>query len=67
MEKDWDKDRDIYNKDINRKDIVVKVKALGIGLKKIYLFTNKNYFFYKQYSKGYYIIFLYFPYIIMAR
>jgi len=47
MEKDWDKDRDIYNKDINRKDIVVKVKALGIGLKKIYLFTNKNYFFYK--------------------
>jgi len=34
MEKDWDKDRDIYNEDVNREDIVAGVKALGIGLKK---------------------------------
>ena len=39
MEEDWDKDRDVYNKDIDRENIVTGVKALGIGLK-------KNMFFY---------------------
>jgi len=34
MEEDWDKDRDIYNKDVDREDIVAGVKALGINLKK---------------------------------
>ena len=34
MEEDGDNDRDIYNKDINRKDIVAKIEALGISLKK---------------------------------
>ena len=34
MEEDQDKDRDIYNKDVDREDIVARVKALGISLKK---------------------------------
>ena len=34
MEEDRDKDRDVYNKDIYREDIVAGIKALGINLKK---------------------------------
>ena len=34
MEEGWDKDGDVYNKDVDREDIVTGVKALGIGLKK---------------------------------
>ena len=33
MEEDWDKDGDIY-KDVYREDIVTRIKALGINLKK---------------------------------
>jgi hypothetical protein len=40
-------DRDIYNKDINREDIVARVKALGISFKKKSLLTSKNYSFHK--------------------
>ena len=31
---DRDNNRDIYNKDVDREDIVAGIKALGIGLKK---------------------------------
>jgi len=34
MEEDWDKDRDTYNKDVGRENIVTGVKALGISLNK---------------------------------
>ncbi len=34
MEKDCDKDRNTYNKGVDREDIVAGVKALGIGLNK---------------------------------
>ena len=34
MEEDRDKDGDIYNEDIYREDIVARIKALGINLKK---------------------------------
>jgi lambda repressor-like predicted transcriptional regulator len=34
MEEDRDKDGDIYNKDVYREDIVARIKALGINLKK---------------------------------
>ena len=37
MEEDWDKNKDVYNKDIDKKNIVAKIKALGIG-------SNKNMF-----------------------
>jgi len=33
MKEDWDKDRDVY-KDVYREDIVARIKALGIDLKK---------------------------------
>ena len=50
----------MYNKAVDREDIITKVKALRINLKKNFFFTSKNCFFYKQYNKGYYITFLYF-------
>jgi len=34
MEEDCDKDRNVYNKGVDREDIVAGVKALGIGLNK---------------------------------
>ena len=34
MEKDQNKDRGIYNEDVDKEDIVTKVKALNISLKK---------------------------------
>ena len=34
MEEDGDNNRDIYNKDIDRENIVARIKALGISLKK---------------------------------
>ena len=34
IEKGWDKNRDIYNEGVYRKDIVAGIKALGIDLKK---------------------------------
>jgi len=37
MEEDRDKDRDVYNKDIYREDIVAGIKALGINLKNMSL------------------------------
>ena len=33
MEKDCDKNRNIYNKGVDREDIVARIKALGINLK----------------------------------
>ena len=39
IEEDWDKNGNVYNKDIYKKDIVARIKALGISLK-------KNIFFY---------------------
>ena len=34
MGEDGDNNRDIYNKDVDREDIVAEIKALGISLKK---------------------------------
>ena len=34
MEEDRDNNRDIYNEDVDREDIVAGIKVLGIGLKK---------------------------------
>ena len=34
IEEDGDNNRDIYNRDVDRKDIVTRIKALGISLKK---------------------------------
>ena len=47
MKEDWDKDGGIYNEHVDKEDIITKVKALGIGLKKNYLSTSMNYFFCK--------------------
>ena len=33
MEEDWDKDGDVYE-DVHREDIVARIEALGIYLKK---------------------------------
>jgi lambda repressor-like predicted transcriptional regulator len=34
MGEDRDNNRDVYNEDIDREDIVARIKALGISLKK---------------------------------
>jgi len=34
MEEGWDKSGDIYNKGVYKEDIVARIKALGINLKK---------------------------------
>ena len=34
MEEGWDKSGDVYNKGRHREDIVARIKALGINLKK---------------------------------